>query len=56
MLGVKSNRNSVKGAFADKLREQIITAPTDQLADKVQTEILYHIVWISKKTITFAGS
>lgn len=38
MLGVKSNRNSVKGAFANKLREQIITAPTDQLADKVQVK------------------
>ncbi len=38
MLGVKSNRHSVKGAFADKLREQIIAAKTDQLADKVQVK------------------
>lgn len=38
MLGVKSNRDSIKGVFADKLREQISAAITESKTDKVQAQ------------------
>lgn len=38
MLGVKSNRDSIKGVFADKLREQISVAHTESQTDNVQTQ------------------
>ena len=34
MLGIKSNRLPVKGAFADKLREQISVVRTSSGTDK----------------------
>lgn len=36
MLGVKSNRDSIKGVFAEKLREQISAARTEPQSDKAQ--------------------
>ena len=38
MLGVKSNRNSIKGAFADKLREQFSNSPMDPQIDNGQVQ------------------
>lgn len=35
-LGVKSNRDSIKGVFAEKLREQISAARTEPQSDKAQ--------------------
>lgn len=34
MLGIKSNRKPIKGAFADKLREQISAARSSSGAEK----------------------
>lgn len=34
MLGVKSNREPIKGAFADKVREHIATARTEPQTDR----------------------
>lgn len=36
MLGIKSNRDSIKGVFADKLREQIALAQTEAKQDNSQ--------------------
>ena len=36
MLGVKSNRETIKGVFADKLREQISAARTEPQSNKAQ--------------------
>ena len=38
MLGVKSNRQSIKGVFADKLREQISATRTEPQSDKAQAQ------------------
>ena len=38
MLGVKSNRSSIKGVFADKLREQIAIAKMERQAGTAQTQ------------------
>lgn len=38
MLGVKSNRDSIKGVFADKLREQISGARTEPQTDNTQSK------------------
>lgn len=34
MLGVKSNREPIKGAFADKVREHIAAARTEPQTDR----------------------
>jgi hypothetical protein len=36
MLGVKSNRGTIKGAFADKLREHIASAQSSPQQGKTQ--------------------
>lgn len=36
MLGVKSNRGTIKGAFADKLREHIASAQSSLQQGKTQ--------------------
>ena len=38
MLGVKSNRGPVRGAFAEKLREEIAIALKERQAEKAQTQ------------------
>jgi hypothetical protein len=38
MLGVKSNRNSIKGVFADKLREQVSSTRTEPQTDRIQVQ------------------
>lgn len=38
MLGVKSNRESIKGVFADKLREQISAARTEPQTNNAQAQ------------------
>ena len=38
MLGVKSNRNPIKGAFADKLREEIAIAQMERQANQAQVQ------------------
>lgn len=36
MLGIKTNRDSVKGVFADRLREEIAAAQAESYKDKGQ--------------------
>lgn len=38
MLGVKSSRAPIKGAFADKLREQIAIVSKERQSDKTKVE------------------
>lgn len=38
MLGMKSNRGPIKGAFAKKLREQISSCRTESASGKGQTQ------------------
>ena len=38
MLGVKSNRGTIKGAFADKLREHIASAQLSHQQGKTQED------------------
>ena len=38
MLGIESNRKPIRGAFADKLREQIAIARDSRSSDKVEVK------------------
>lgn len=38
MLGIKSNRDSIKGVFADRLREQIALARKEPKQDNSQVQ------------------